>query len=250
MLLQYATVKPHHPSTCAACTPTRPGHHVCQNPACPGRGENNGVGRIATMATRRHATDAEFAALPLGLRPIDGIAHQAVYACDECGEDACEPFCADAHPQPEPQPCPVCEASGDQQCLKRDGTTPRSTRHAARVDPPHPVCDHAHQPDCPIFDGCDCTGAQQPPARPTHPAANGHHPDVTRLLIPEPAAQMLLAERGVHWWQVREARSVWTQDTRPALQAEYATLDEGGHVRFDEHGHEVREQIVIIIATP
>lgn len=246
MLLPYATVKPHDGEQCQLCTRQGVGHYVCQNPACPGRSENNGAGRVATHATRRHATDAEYAALPLAHQPIDGIAHQAVYCCDECAEDA-EPFCA--HALPEPEPCPVCDAVKGP-CFKRDGVTPRHVRHAARLDPQPEICTHAHRPDCGVFDGCRCTQDDPPPARPTHPAADGHHPDVSRLLLDEGEAQALLAQRGIHWWQVREVASVWTQDTRPALQAEYATLDEAGHVRHDEHGHEVRETIVIEITAP
>lgn len=250
MPLPYATVKPHDPAICSACSPARPGHCVCMNSACPGRGENGGAGRLATMNARRHATDDEFAALPLGLRPIDGIAHQAVYACDECGEDTCEPFCADAHTPPEPAPCPVCSASGTDPCLKRDGVTNRPGPHAERPAPHYTVCTHAHRPDCPVFDGCTCSSADPPPERPKHPAAGGHHPAVSHLLISEPAAQMLLMEHGIHWWQVREAASVWTQDTKPALRAEYATLDDAGHPAFDVHGHEVRAEIVIEITAP
>lgn len=246
MLLPYATVKPHAEGGLPCCSPRALGHYVCQNPACPGRGENNGAGRHAVHQTRRHATDAEYAALPLAHQPIDGIAHQAVFACDECAEDV-EPFCA--HPEPSPEPCPVCGVKQGP-CLRRDRAGFRSVRHAARVDPQPERCTHAHRPDCGVFDGCQCTGDDPAPARPTHPAADGHNPDLTRLLIPEAAAQILLAQHGVHWWQVREAASVWTQDTKPALQAEYVTLDDKGHFRFDDHGHKILDTIVIEITAP
>ena len=249
MLLPYATVKPHDAAECPHCGPRGQGHHRCQNGACPGRDENNGAGRVATMQTRRHATEQEYAALPLGLLPIDGVAHQAVFACDECAEDAFDPFCG--HPEPQPIPCPACGvADPTAPCLKKDGKTPLGFRHSGRVDPRPEMCTHAHRPDCSVFDGCQCTGDDQPPQRPAHPAADGHSPDVSRLLFDEATAQMLLLGHGIHWWQVREVRSVWTQDTKPALQAEYAALDDAGHIRFDEHGHEVLKTVVIPIVAP
>lgn len=240
-LLPYATVKPHDPSRCQPCTREGIGHYVCQNPACPGRGENSGVGRVAEHAERRYATEAEYAALPPAHQPIDGIAHKAVYACDECTEDV-EPFCE--HPEPAPQPCPVCKVTTGP-CFKRDGVTPRHVRHAARTDPQPGTCTHVHRADCGIFTDCSCTADDEPPVRPKRPRGDGHRPDLSRLGIPETAARMLLAQRGIAWWQVREAASVLTQDTRPALQAEYAALDEAGHVRRDDDGHEVRETILI-----
>lgn len=245
-LLPYAVVKPHAADGPACCSPAALGHYACMNPSCTGRSENNGAGRVAVLQIPRHATAEEYAALPLAHQPIDGIAIKTVYACDECAEDL-EPFCE--HPPPQPVPCPVCAVT-DGPCIKRDGVTHRYVRHAARVDPPLEYCAHAHRPDCGVFDGCQCHQDDPAPTRPTHPAAGGHHPDVSRLLFDESAAQALLAQRGIHWWQVREVASVWTQDTKPAMRAEYAALDDAGHVRFDEHGHEVREEIVIELVAP
>lgn len=247
MLLPYATVKPHDPDTCRACGPASPGHYVCMNPQCPGRDENDGAGRPATIQIPRHADDAEFDALPIGQCPIDGTVHKAVFACDHCAEDV-PPFCT--HPEPAPQPCPDCGAGADQACQRRDGTGPLHFTHSARPAPILDQCDHAHRPGCPIFTGCPCATEDTPPVRPTHPAAAGVGPDVSRLLIPVPAAQMLLAQRGIHWWLVREAANVWTQDTQPALRAEYATVDERGHLVFDDDGHEVRQEIVIELTAP
>lgn len=249
MLLPYAMIKPHDADECGHCTPRGPGHHRCLNANCPGRSENGGAGRVATRMTLRHATDAEYAALPLALTPIDGVARQAVLACDECAEDALEPFCE--HPAPEPVPCPTCGVADPAlPCLKKDGNSPLPFRHSGRTDPLPEVCAHAHRSDCPVFDGCQCTADDPPPVRPKHPAADAPGPDVSRLLFDPALAQMLLAEHGVHWWQAREVASVYTQDNIPALQAQYATLDQAGHVRYDEHGHEVLDTLVIEITAP
>jgi hypothetical protein len=217
------------------------------NSGCPGAGENNGVGRAATRAYARHATEQEYVALPLAHQPIDGIAHKSVYACDHCAEDV-PLFCE--HPVPQAEPCGTCGAGGTDPCLRRDGATPLHFTHADRREPVPERCVHAHRPDCPIFTDCQCASSDTPPVRPKHPAADGHQVDISRLLIPEHAAQMLLAQAGIHWWQVRQVASVWTQDTRPALRAQYVTLDEAGHFQFDEDGHEKLGEIVIVLEEP
>jgi hypothetical protein len=247
-VLGYRSVKPHDPDAFPCCSRFAPGHYACMNPKCPGADENNGSGRIATVSTVRHATAAEYAALPLAHTPIDGVAHQAVYMCDHCAEDVL-PFCE--HAPPEPQPCPNCGAADEAPCLRRDGVTPLHFTHADRPKPVFDVCRHAHQPDCPVFEDCPCTGGDPAPVRPKHPAnLDGNGPDISRLLFDEAYAQILLQQHGVHWWQVREAASVYTQDNIPALRAEVAQLDEGGHLVFDVHGHEVIETVVIPIVAP
>lgn len=250
MLLPYATVKPHDPADCRDCTRTAPGHQVCMNPTCPGRSENDGAGRVAVFQVRRHATDDEYAALPLAHIPVDGIAHKAAFACDDCAELA-EPFCE--HPPPSSPPCPVCQADGEAPCLKQDRRTPRWAWHSTRQHPQLERCDHAHRPDCGIFTGCACTGDDEPPARPAHPATlinDGNGPDVSRLLFDPAYAQLLLQQQGVHWWQVRRADSRLTQDNKPCLWAEVAQVDERGHIQFDEHGHEILSEVVIVIEVP
>lgn len=250
-MLPYASAKPHDQAECQHCGPRGQGHRLCQNPNCPGSGENGGAGRIATQMTLRHATEAEYAALPLSLTPIDGVARQAVFACDDCAEDALDPFCQ--HPEPDPVPCPTCGvADPASPCLKKDGATALPFRHSGRTDPPREICAHAHRPDCGVFDDCQCSADDQPPQRPPHPAApDGQFaPDVTRLLFDEAYAQIMLADKGVHWWQVREVASCFTQDNQPAMRAVYATVDERGHLVHDEHGHEVTAETVIVIARP
>lgn len=252
-VLPYTLVKPHDPAACPQCGPRAPGHQACLNPNCPGRGENGGAGRAATRQTRRHATAEEYGRLPLALTPLDGTCHQAVFACDECAEDCGlhEPFCA--HPEPTLPACPVCAAGADQPCLKKDGVTALGFTHAARPGLVHDRCTHAHRADCPVFDACRCTGDDQPPPRPPHPATlvgDGNGPDVSRLLFDPAYAQALLAEQGIHWWQVRRADSRLTQDNKPCMWAEVAQLDDAGHIRFDEHGHEVLREVVIVLEAP
>src|SRR5579871_4738676 len=253
--LPYATVKPHTPDTCpdrhgplTLCHPQAPGHWACQNPACP-----NGPGHPATLHTLRHATTAEYAALPLAHIPIDRLARQAVFMCDDCAEDteAHAPFCT--HPPAVLPPCPKCGAPQDQACVKKDGVTTLGFTHAARPPKVYERCTHAHRPDCSVFEDCACSGDDQPPTRPQHPAQShidGPGPDISKLLFEPELAQLLLQHRGVHWWQVRSVESRRMQDGRPCLWAEVATVDDGGHLRYDEHGHEIRQEVVIPIVAP
>lgn len=247
-LLGYRTVKPHAADGSDCCARRGPGHHACQNPACPGATENNGAGRAAGPQTRRHATTAEYAALPPGLTPIDGVCHQAVFMCDDCA-DTVDEIC-DHPPIPAP-PCPACAAAGDDPCLEKDGKTPRRRGwHTGRQGPSMDPCRHAHRDTCPVFADCACTGDDPPPARPTRTVADGPGPDVSRLLIPPPAARLLLAEHGIGWERVREVASVRTQDNRPAIRAQAARTDDAGNPVRDEHGHEVLDEVVIVIEKP
>lgn len=247
-MLGYRSIKPHDPATCQACTPFGAGHLACMNANCPGAGDNDGAGRIATQQSLRHATEDEYAALPYEHLPIDGVARKLVVACDACAESAFAPFCV--HPEPQPEPCPTCQAQGEDPCLRQDGVTPLHFRHADRTEPPTPVCLHAHRPECEIFEGCACHTDDQPPQRPKRPLAGAPEPDTSRLLIGIAAAQMLLLRKGVGWARVRSAASVWTQDNEPALQAEVLTVDDAGHLVYDEHGHPVIETVVIPIVAP
>ena len=247
-MLGYRTVKPHTADGLACCAPRGPGHYACQNPACPGAHENQGAGRAAGEQTRRHATAAEYAALPPGLTPIDGVCHMAVFMCDDCADEHA-PFCE--HPPIPAPPCPACGGAGDEPCLKKDGKTPRAKGwHTGRQAPAVDGCRHAHREDCPIFTGCVCTAADPPPTRPQRAADEGPGPDVSRLLIPAPAARVLLAEHGVDWERVREVASVWTQDTRPAIRAAVARIDDTGAPVRDEHGHELLDEVVIVVEKP
>lgn len=245
-VLAYRSVKPHAADGLDCCTPRGPGHYACQNPACPGAGENNGAGRPAGRQVRRHATAAEYAALPVGLMPIDGVAHQAVFMCDGCADEVDE-FC-DHPPIPAP-PCPTCQATGDDPCLKKNGTA-RSGWHTGRQAPTVDPCRHAHREDCAIFTGCVCSADDEAPTRPKRTVVTGPEPDTSRLLIPPVAAQNLLARAGIPWALVREVASVWTQDNKPAIRAMVARADDTGNPVRDEHGHEVLDEAVIVIEAP
>lgn len=243
----YRTVKPHAADALDCCTLRGPGHYACQNPGCPGAGENNGAGRPAGRQVRRHATAAEYAALPVGLMPIDGVCHRPVFMCDDCADDVDE-LC-DHTPEPA-APCPKCHAEGDEPCLKRDGKTPRGGWHTGRQRPSTDPCSHAHREDCDIFTGCVCSADDQPPARPKRTVETGPEPGTSRLLIPPIAARVLLAEHGVDWTRVREVASVWTQDNKPAIRASVVRPDNTGQPVRDEHGHEILDEAVIVIEAP
>jgi hypothetical protein len=230
----YRTGKP-HASGCDQCAPQGAGHHLCQAPGC----QNVAGDRQAA----RHATAEEYAAIPDGLKPLDGIAHMSVYGCDDCAEDAFTPFC-DHTPPPAP-PCPTCGATGDDPCTKKDRATPRNGWHSARtVSQPEP-CTHAHREGCEIFTGCQCAGDDEAPARPRRMPAAGPGPDVSGLTIPVFAAQMHAAQHGIPWDRVAEARSMFTQDNRPAIQYTVRQHDAAGHVLYDDHGHEITETVLV-----
>lgn len=253
MLAPYAFVKPHAPQTCPqrVCHPHAPGHPVCQNPGCPGRDENNGAGRPAYIQTRRHAAAEEYAQIPLGHIPIDAVAHKPVFMCDDCAEasEAHALFCT--HPAPQLPACPKCAAGADQVCVRKDGITALGFNHADRPGMVYDRCTHAHRADCPIFTDCPCTSDDQAPQRPPHPATiPENQPDISRLLFDPAYAQAMLLDHGIHWWQVRRCDSRYTQDNKPCLWAEIADLDDAGHIRYDDDGHETRREVVIVIELP
>jgi hypothetical protein len=234
----YRTVKPHSPAECPQCSPTGTGHQLCQ-----------GCDEIATSQTLRHATDAEYAALPEGLRPIDGLAQQTVYACDDCAEaPTFQGFCV--HPEPAAVPCPKCKAAGDEPCTAKSGD-PRYAPHTVRAlaQPTRETCTHAHRPDCEIFTDCQCTGDDQAPARPPRTLMHAAQVDVSGLTIPVPAAQMILAQAGTPWVTVVRAWNLRTQDDRPALAAEVQVY-ESGHLQYDAHGHAVTTTIIVPMPDP
>ena len=80
----YRTARPHDPAECERCGPERPGHQLCQHDGC---------NQLAEAQHRRHATAEEYDALPEALRPIDGIAHQAVYTCYDHEATRSAPTC-------------------------------------------------------------------------------------------------------------------------------------------------------------
>lgn len=145
------------------------------------------------MQHQRHATADEYAEIPASLRPIDGVAHVAVFTCEDC-----EPPAICDHPAPPAPPCAACGAAGGAPCTKPDGT-PRPTSHRARaVPPPTMACDHAHREDCDIT-GCRC-GQDEPPAREPRP------PEPARDIAAEHRAQEVLAqaERNFMAWLIEQ----------------------------------------------
>jgi hypothetical protein len=234
----YRTAKP-HASGCDQCAPTGPGHMLCQGP--------DGCNEAATTQTQRHATGAEYDAIPEGLKPIDGYAVVAVFGCDDCAEDgAFTPFCE--HPEAVPVPCPKCQAAGDAPCTGKNGK-PRGAWHRARYDaqPQPETCTHAHRETCNVFNGCQCTGDDQPPVRtPRGVDTSGPGPDTSGLTVPVHIAQMVLAQAGHPWATVARAYSLQTQDNKPAIGADVHVY-EGGRLQYDGHGHPLVQTVVVPI---
>lgn len=161
----YRQLRPHDPATCQRCVPSGIGHQGCQQDRCD---------EIAETQHQRHATDAEYAALPESFVPADGICLAAVFMC---GDHELDPFCGpEDHrlPQPEqPDPltieCPKCSAAPGAECVKPDGSARRSP-HDARGPQAQPAafsqCNHAHRADCEGYGACQCSPDDPAPTRP------------------------------------------------------------------------------------
>ena len=193
---------------------------------------------------QRHATQAEYDALPEGLKPIDGVALIAVKTCGDClPPDPCQ------HQAAEPVPCPDCQAQPGKPCTGRNGG-PRPVPHATRAAAqPAPVtCRHAHRETCSDPRHCQCTGDDEPPRRaprvilpPTaqdQAAALGLPPDML------PHALQWLTAHGIDPGKVRGGfRTGLTQDNRPAILFDYVIGADDGH------GHELVETRAVPIET-
>lgn len=147
--------------------PGRPagGHHLCQQDTCA---------EVAESQHRRHATDEEYAALPEGLVPIDGVCHMAVFTC---GDHEMDPLCRPEHHfteqpatvDPADAACRKCDAEPGAACVKADGRS-RARFHTVRspaAPQPQPVrCDHVHRADCEGLGACQCSPDDPVPERP------------------------------------------------------------------------------------
>lgn len=157
----YRHAKPHGDG-CGQCVPAAPGHQLCQHAGCD---------ELAEAQHRRHVTAADYEALPESFRPIDGIAHQAVFTCLDHEVD---PICGSGeHPAPgietaDTADCPKCGAGTGNACVKADGK-PRSSHHAVRSAPasgiPTAACDHVHREDCEGQGACACSADDEAPVR-------------------------------------------------------------------------------------
>lgn len=227
MLQAPRLVRPHDPADCIQCSPQRHGHQLCQAPGCDAFGEH---------VTLRHATQAEYDAIPEPWRPIDGIAHIPVLACDEHAE-ATARFCD--HPEQVEAACPTCSASGEDPCLSANGS-PRTIRHRARsnAQPIPEPCLHAHRENCGIFDGCQCAGDDPNPVRQPRIVAQPDHADGSHSKLPWTLVKPIVEAIDIPWWTVRHYATVEAQDTTPALDVTYAVLDQDGNVIDDGHGHD------------
>lgn len=261
----YRNAKPHNPTKCPECAPNRPGHNLCQHDGCD---------EIAETQHRRHATQVEYDALPEHFKPIDGIAHQAVFTClDHEADPICESGDHDNPAGPgsvyfiqspdvldtkglevlktaatNQGTCPTCGVAPESLCVKANGK-PRSAPHEARTPDvktvPIPVCTHVHREDCGGQDACHCTPDDPAPVRepriipPPVPAAPApiHVPTHGEV-------QDFLADNGIDVTRVLTLELVPSADGPIVLRAVLAVLDHHGNHVFDQHGQrqaEVRE---------
>ena len=140
--------------------------HLCQQDGCD---------EVAETQHRRHATEREYADLPDGLVPSDGVCHAAVFTCNDHELD---PICGpEFHALPEPADpqaaaCPKCAAEPGAPCVKADGR-PRRAVHKSRVPAPAGTagtrCDHVHRADCEGFGTCECKADDPVPERVPRP---------------------------------------------------------------------------------
>jgi hypothetical protein len=101
-----------------------------------------------------------------------------------------------------------------------------------------------------VFTGCQCTGDDPAPTRtPRAASTGGPGPDISGLTIPVHIAQMVLHQAGVPWTTVISARSILTQDNRPAIGAEAYRIDAEGNREHDDHGHPKVQDYVVPIPT-
>lgn len=230
----YRYERPHDTDACATCSPRGSGHPLCQAPGCDG---------LAVAQGRRHATQAEYDALPERLVPIDGVAHMVVLACDEHAE-AAVPFCE--HAEAPEAACPTCKAVGEAPCTSANGS-PRTLRHRARWDaqPVPQPCMHAHREDCGVFDGCQCTEADPDPVRTPRPRGTADHADGSRSRLPVVLVRPIVEAHDIPWWTVTEYATLQTQDTLGwMIQVEYAELDQDGNLAQD-NGQKVIKTMTI-----
>lgn len=230
----YRQARVHDPEQCPSCGPKAPGHQLCQHDDC---------GELAESQHRRHATAAEYAALPERLVPIDGVCHMAVFTC---GDHELEPVCgpADHADPPAPEPgevtCPRCDASPGVPCAKADGRA-RRTFHKARAPQvqavPATVCQHVHREDCAGLGACVCSPDDPVPDRPRRivapapPAA----PPAMHLPTAGPIAAYL-AEHGIDVARLVELTPRPLADGTLELHALMVVVDAHGNWEFDEHG--------------
>lgn len=162
----YRQIRPHDPVTCWNCGPDGLGHLACQHDGCD---------EIAESQHRRHATEAEYVAIPPDLVSVDQVAHVAVFTCGDHELDlpcAPEDHAPPTSPDPLASACPKCAAAPGASCVKADGR-PRRVAHEDRAPAPDPTsvmggrCDHAHRPDCQGLGACRCSPDDPAPQRPT-----------------------------------------------------------------------------------
>jgi hypothetical protein len=259
-MLGYRTAKPHHPAECPLCALRSPGHQLCQNgpastdvvatnsqTAAPSR---TACTQLATTQFLRHATDAEYDALPENFKPIDGRASQVIFACDDC-TDLVEPFC-DHTPQP-PPPCPTCKAAMPDPCLKQSGQ-PRSGPHAGRITQPQSQsCQHWHQADCDPFTNCSCSQDDIPPQRSPRIVAPPPPPGPAPMLLPVHGPMLkVLTDHGIDVDRIVSTTLVPSPDGSNivTLTVEMVVRQANGDLAYDTHGKPRTETAEIPLVIP
>lgn len=144
--------------------PQQAARHLCQHDEC---------NELAEVQYRRHATATEYEAIGENHKPIDGIAHVAVFVC---GDHEPDPICGPDHHQAMPSApqdllaveCPKCGAAVAEACVKANGGV-RSAAHKDRIPPPSSHlpdrCDHVHREDCEGLGACECRPDDAAPER-------------------------------------------------------------------------------------
>lgn len=238
----YRTLKPHDPASCRLCAPMATGHPLCQRDGC---------GELATLQVKRHATAEEYDATPENHKPIDGVMHQAAFACEKHGEDL-EPFCS--HAAPEPVPCPKCQATGTDPCVKNSGKR-KSGHHQVRIDvqlQPAP-CNHAHRENCLIFEGCECSQDDEPPVRPPRVVAPPPPPGPAPLVLPTHGPMLqVLTDHGIDIDRVihNELQPKGDGSNVMVLTTTMVIRQANGDLAYDEHGKPRTETRQIELAIP
>lgn len=243
----YRQTRPHGDG-CAMCAPNAPGHQMCQHDGC---------GELAETQHRRHATAAEYEALPEAFRPIDGIAHRAVFTCLDHEVDS---ICGDGdHVQPaapapaDAPPCPKCGAGAGDPCTKANNKV-RGIVHDVRgvgglIGVMHGACTHVHREDCGGQGSCPCSASDEAPAR------RARIIDPPPLPAPAPIhvathgpTQAFLSAHSIDTARVMSLDLVPGAEGPVALRAVLMVTDHQGNVAFDEHGRPQTEGREILLA--
>ena len=178
-------------------------------------------GEIADTAYQRHATQAEYDAIPEHLRPIDGIALVAVHVCEDC-----EPPNICVHDTTVP-PCPICGASGETPCTKANGSPKRRSHRDRPTSGEQIPCRNAHREDCPGAAGCLCTCADPAPSR------------IPRTIVPAPDSEAVKRAQAM----LAEAERAYVADLMARYGGDKAAVAAHARTEWAEHIAAARQRL-------